>query len=1562
MYCFDHLIIAIPQINLHNTGWVSENENNDVLQHDCLRIDVLNKEENVSREIIFYCMSELPSKFHIEKTDFFPKFTFDQLSKQNITSQQLYLWSTPIDIIEDYQFYLNQLSISDDLVLSKKIFYNCTLPRFGSMCQYEIDYYHSNYMSLFEMINDFYHIYKYNPTNFTCYTHLQCNRGNSPACLDWTEICNEQIDCLDGGFDEEYCWQLEINECNENEYRCTNGQCIAKSFFQDDIYAPDCLDGSDEIQKSFVIKATCFQEMPSFKCEDVTCRISPLTSSCMKKREKLIFQSMHSIKDNSTYNECWSAFQCLIVHLRDRVDSNCNNVCTYDMCYEIIEHDCPDMLYIPTIPVLFGDIYFAYEKYNSTMLNRQTFLFPYICYNNSRYDNYFVEDSNMVYNYSTVLFNNLTCHRRIIPVILSQITVTSLSRLYLQELQPKLWRYHEIHNYNSSICNRSNMHQCSNSLKCISTHRLMNGVNDCPNSDDENKISINYTVSTEEIINTDEVDDEETKMKIRYARKHISFQIICDGFTELLPIAINGQNETDETECEQWSCNNIYTHCNGLWNCLNGADEIDCDLSSSSSSSSSNYSSDHHKCVSPDTNQFIYLSINKANDGKVDCLGAIDEPTLCRTEYRVTYNYNFYCINQSSIPCIDAQYLCNNINNCYYGDDEQFCITNRTPHIYSSLCWSMDLLFGSDVEKFLCKKMDSFKKEPVIYFTLDGMNNSVKALTNNIENEVSSSLPLLEKSDQYQPRCHRGIDLRVWLNNKNNITRNTCLCPPSYYGDKCQYQNQRINLSIKLRALSNSWQIPFAIVILLIDDNNEQIIHSYEQFTYLSMRDCKIKFNIYLVYSNRPKNQTKNYGIHINIYEKISLNYRGSLFFPIKFSFLPVHRLSLIIDIPSDNINIESCSNNPCTNGKCIKYLNNKQNKIFCQCNEGWSGGYCTIEHSSRCSPDSLYIGVSSNNQSICICPINKFGSRCLLNNTICQNNENLACQNGGQCIPTDEYMISNKKFVCICRKGYTGDRCEIDDNKIILSFEKNIFLSQLIFIHFIEVINNNRPIRSTTFQTIPVKQDFITIFWSRPFHIVFIEFLKKKYYLSIVQNVYNQSIIIKKMINPSDRCQHINEIFNESIAKLDLIRRIKYYHLPCQISTLNLSCFYDDIHLCLCYDYYKQRLANCFEFDHNMTFDCLGQSICQNGGKCFQDTPNCPKKSMCVCSSCFYGTQCQFSTSGFGLSLDAILGYHIIPNVSIKHQSTIVKTSLVLNIIFNIAGFINGILAMITFKNKIIREVGCGMYLLGSSITTILTMILFGLKFWILILSQMAFISNRTFLHIQCISLDFLLQLCRNMDQWLNACVAIERAFTIIKGTSFQKKKSKQAAKIIIVTLIIFIISTSVYDPFYRRLIDEENDSEMRTWCIITYSTSLQVFNSMMHTFHFFAPFVINLISAFILITKKSHQQSNFQTNRTYNQLLREQFHEHKKLFIAPVILVILALPRLIISFVSKCMKSTSDSWLFLIGYFISFIPSMLTFVIYILPSNFYKEQFHKSISQYRTKIRGYLQIISSR
>jgi uncharacterized membrane protein len=90
----------------------------------------------------------------------------------------------------------------------------------------------------------------------------------------------------------------------------------------------------------------------------------------------------------------------------------------------------------------------------------------------------------------------------------------------------------------------------------------------------------------------------------------------------------------------------------------------------------------------------------------------------------------------------------------------------------------------------------------------------------------------------------------------------------------------------------------------------------------------------------------------------------------------------------------------------------------------------------------------------------------------------------------------------------------------------------------------------------------------------------------------------------------------------------------------------------------------------------------------------------------------------------------------------------------------------------------------------------------------------------------------------------------------------------------------------------------------------------------------------------------------------LREQFQQHKHLLTAPVILVILALPRLIIAFASKCMKSSDDSWLFAVGYFISFLPPMLTFVIFIVPSKFYKKESHRSAIQIQVAIQRRLHI----
>ena len=130
--------------------------------------------------------------------------------------------------------------------------------------------------------------------------------------------------------------------------------------------------------------------------------------------------------------------------------------------------------------------------------------------------------------------------------------------------------------------------------------------------------------------------------------------------------------------------------------------------------------------------------------------------------------------------------------------------------------------------------------------------------------------------------------------------------------------------------------------------------------------------------------------------------------------------------------------------------------------------------------------------------------------------------------------------------------------------------------------------------------------------------------------------------------------------------------------------------------------------------------------------------------------TTCQFSSNGFGLSLDAMLGDHIQPPMSIRHQPMIVQISTILTILITITGLVGGVLSLITFSNEESRKTGCGLYLLGSSISTLLISLIFCLKFFILLAAQITLMTNKSFLLFQCRSLDFILRIGLYMDQWL--------------------------------------------------------------------------------------------------------------------------------------------------------------------------------------------------------------------
>jgi hypothetical protein len=293
--------------------------------------------------------------------------------------------------------------------------------------------------------------------------------------------------------------------------------------------------------------------------------------------------------------------------------------------------------------------------------------------------------------------------------------------------------------------------------------------------------------------------------------------------------------------------------------------------------------------------------------------------------------------------------------------------------------------------------------------------------------------------------CNRGI---FFFSEMNKTAY--CFCPPSYFGEHCEWQNQRISLTLQLIYRNFTYPIRVFQVIITLIDEQRQIFPYHEQFVYIPSHDCGLKYNIYLLYPDQPKNLSANYSIQIDIFDKITLTYWSSWHLSIPFSFLPVNRISTQLFIPSFQ-QFQSCSS--CGNhGRCVQYTN-KNFSYFCQCDRGYSGEKCDIKHTCNCSSDAFCL-----TSSICICPMNKFGSKCYLKHSVCQSPNN-SCENNGLCVPTDDRIVSNN-FTCLCEPNFNGRKCQNKiENKIDIEFEEESIKDlSFVFVHFIRALESAEP------------------------------------------------------------------------------------------------------------------------------------------------------------------------------------------------------------------------------------------------------------------------------------------------------------------------------------------------------------------------------------------------------------------------------------------------------------------------------------------------------------------------
>ncbi|CAF1199732.1 unnamed protein product [Adineta ricciae] len=250
---------------------------------------------------------------------------------------------------------------------------------------------------------------------------------------------------------------------------------------------------------------------------------------------------------------------------------------------------------------------------------------------------------------------------------------------------------------NSHNCS---LFQCNDQSKCLSYHRLLDGVADCANEEDEyhpNSCSfqipyrfacdngtrcISQRLVFDRILHCSDKDDGHAR-HFHACRDHMTdqcrtyqgkaprfdftFSELCNGIIDRMS---NISNDTDESHCDktEWPCSTYYNDCNHVWNCPDGSDGLNTCLGFNGKLTFLHCNNTMHFCLDIQHGFPICLPKERANDGIINCVGSIDEQEFCRLKYPGKSIRGFRC-NESDI-CIQRHQICNCHQDCPNNDDE----------------------------------------------------------------------------------------------------------------------------------------------------------------------------------------------------------------------------------------------------------------------------------------------------------------------------------------------------------------------------------------------------------------------------------------------------------------------------------------------------------------------------------------------------------------------------------------------------------------------------------------------------------------------------------------------------------------------------------------------------------------------------------------------------------------------------------------------------------------------------------------------------------------------------
>ena len=629
----------------------------------------------------------------------------------------------------------------------------------------------------------------------------------------------------------------------------------------------------------------------------------------------------------------------------------------------------------------------------------------------------------------------------------------------------------------------------------------------------------------------------------------------------------------------------------------------------------------------------------------------------------------------------------------------------------------------------------------------------------------------------------------------------------------------------------------------------------------------------------------------------------------------------------------------------------------FCSCHSGFYGRHCehyeqNWEHSysntSICRPQS------DDQRPLCLCSLSRFGSSCHLRIDSCESNP---CQNQGTCI--QQYSPKPiTDYACLCTELFQGEHWEQARGTVHLQIESKFNASTVAAttISYADTMRLELGLAIRHQQLYHYLPSHVTLIYNQrtlPFAPVrgILKLYKNSYpdieldYYILYHTGEKITLNVTVDLTAENHCPLVDtfwHLLNTSGAGFNSTTAVFSYHRLCQAQaeTASFRCFRDPNYICICTADFSR--ADCSLYNHSSD-QC---SVCLAKGYFVQGALDNSTDFLCLCSRCHSGKQCQYSNEFLSYTLDSLM----ITDLQEKHKLSTGIYVLIAVLIFFI-GLFNNLCSFVTFSRRKPCAFGVGIYLLAVSIADQCSLLLLVLKIIHVILgSDGNLFPYAAFNGYSCRIISYALSVFTRLTYWLTSFVALERLFVTLFPTSTLLKTTRLP---IVVTLsTILIVSTMhLHEAWhYTTIADHSYPSTNVTLCVTSYTESVvSTYNRVNIVLHYIVPFLIQIISITLMIIRItcSRARSAGHNRPAFGKVFQQQFQSQKELYITPLIIVLSLSPQLILAFSFVCteLRQTWQRYLLLTAYFLSYLPQILGFLLYVLPSTTFSNEFRQTM-----------------